>query len=214
MFCSECGFKCTENARFCGRCGASLASADQPEAQTAYQPVVQPAYQPVVQPLTLFMKPKTSFINYVFDVLDENGNLVYKAETQAQGMHYGAHICDAYGRELISIRHGSKAALVTMMFDVYRDGALIGHVNQKVEKARYVYDFPELGFFNESDTYACNLHISNDGYPAATAVKKKKSMTDKYTVTVNDSRDADVVLALIMIVQLSLMRSRRGNSRI
>jgi uncharacterized protein YxjI len=131
-----------------------------------------------------------------------------REEINAVGGYY------AYGRELISIRHGSKAALVTMMFDVYRDGALIGHVNQKVEKARYVYDFPELGFFNESDTYACNLNISKNGYPAATAVKKKKSMTDKYTVTVNDSRDADVVLALIMIVQLSLMRSRRGNSRI
>ena len=201
MFCHKCGNQCPDNTRFCMRCGAELMT----NAQNQYPSNNQPA----AQLMTLYMNPKNSFVNYVFDVVDDRGNLVYKAETQSQGMQYGAHICDAYGRELIGIRQGSKAALVTMMFELYQNGTLFGHVSQRVEKGRYVYDLPELGFYTESDTYACNLNMSKNGYPAATAFKKKSSMTDRYTVTVNDYRDAPLVLALIMIVQLAVMRSRR-----
>lgn len=214
MFCQNCGNQYEDGARFCAYCGAELSAAVPVYTQLAPESFGQARSQAAPCPVTLFMKPKASVINYIFDVVDENGNLLYKAETQAQGMHYGAHVCDAYGRELLSLRQGSKASLVTMMFELYRNGALIGHVNQRVEKMRYVYEIAELGIFTESDTYACNLNISRNGYPIAAVTKKKTSMTDKYTVTVNDPCDTELVLALVMVVQIAVMRSRRSNSRL
>ncbi len=197
MICPNCGNQCVDHAKFCARCGTKLTPA---------RPV---AAQPGIRPITLYLKPKNSFINYVFDVVDGNGNLIYKAQTQAQGSHYGAQICDAYGRELVGLRQGSKAALVSMLFELYQNGAVFGHVNQRIEKGRYVYDLPELGFFCDSDTYACDLQFYKNGVPAASATKKKTSATDQYTVTVNDYRDAVIVLAMLMIVQIAVMRSRR-----
>lgn len=50
MFCTECGNKLPDNARFCTKCGKALAqAAPQPAAQPMYQPAPQYAAQPVPQ---------------------------------------------------------------------------------------------------------------------------------------------------------------------
>lgn len=55
MFCTQCGNKVADNARFCTKCGKALAQSvaqptPQPAVQPAYQPALQYAPQPVMEP--------------------------------------------------------------------------------------------------------------------------------------------------------------------
>ncbi len=46
MFCSNCGNKLPDNAKFCTECGAKIASA---ESQPTQQPASAPAFEPVAE---------------------------------------------------------------------------------------------------------------------------------------------------------------------
>jgi len=50
MFCTNCGNKISDEAKFCPSCGARTDEPDTPATQPVMQPVTQPAQQPVTQP--------------------------------------------------------------------------------------------------------------------------------------------------------------------
>ena len=64
-YCPNCGFYCTDGAKFCGNCGGTIMPSQpaqpvaqpQPQVQTQPQPQPQPVYQQPVQPQPVYQQP-------------------------------------------------------------------------------------------------------------------------------------------------------------
>ena len=200
MYCTNCGTKNEDSFRFCKECGKPLKVDMQYASQQ----------NSFTAPIMLSMSPnKITFSGYSFDVTDSSGKIVYKAETMASGFFYKAHICDEAGNELLRIQQQAKATFVTLKFELYRGQQFIAHINQEIKGNRYVYDLPELGIFTEGDSYGIHLQITENGMAIATTSKKMTSFSDVYDITLNHPLRAEIVLAIIMVVQIVIGRSRR-----
>ena len=106
MFCTECGNKLPDNARFCTKCGKALAqAAPQPAAQPMYQPAPQYAAQPVIEPrkfdMTVTYPDGKADIGYI--LVSPTEIVVIKKSIFMRGMFgYLGHLLDK-GKESLRL---------------------------------------------------------------------------------------------------------------
>ncbi|MDO4748690.1 MAG: LURP-one-related family protein, partial [Eubacteriales bacterium] len=164
-------------------------------------------------PLKLYMNPKATFAGYNFNVVDANGNLLYKVESVGSMYLYKARICYPDGTEILRIEQSKKATWMTLKFEIYSGDRFITHINQEIRGTHYVYDVPELGLFIDGSNYAISMDVHRNNEIIAHVAKKVFSFGDTYELTVNNPADAHLMMAAVMVVQLCIGHARRRRRR-
>lgn len=221
MFCTKCGNKVEDTARFCSACGNPLMAAPPmpPQQPPMQQPPVQSApAQPAPQPDGIrrlyFSVNGVSFVNYKFIVRDAAGNDIYNAATETVSMvRYAAKLCDLANREIFMVEQQSKMTMMAMNFDMKVNGQVVSEILQIVKMTKYAFELPQLGISIDGDFIGHTYRFLRGGQLIGEVKRSMMSWGDAYEISFADPNLEHPLLAAVLAIELVTIAQRNNRRR-
>lgn len=178
-------------------------------------PVQNAAHQSSAVPIKLYMPSKASFVNYRFQVKDEQGNIKYTVCSGAQGFNgYKVTMLDLNQREVILVKQKSQATFTAVNFEGYINGQFVTDMMHKATFARYYYEMPQLGLKAVGDFIGCRYTVVDQADNVVARISKKvMAWGDDYEIDIADSRNELLILAITFAVQMMIVTIRHRRRR-
>lgn len=135
-----------------------------------------------------------------FDILDENGEVVYFAKSALFTFGRQYTVCDQKGSEVAYIRQRLLHLLPN--YDLEINGRTVATVQKQFSLfvKKYVI-LSEFGDFTvDGDIFAWEFEIRKDDHPVCFVSKQLMTFRDRYEVTVEDDFDEVFAISLVIIL--------------
>lgn len=148
------------------------------------------------------VKQKVFSLGDTFGIKDESGNDIFIARRQLFSFGKKLRIHDLSGKELCYI----EQRLFKFMpeYDIYIADRHVANVKKKF--ALFKNDFtilsPGAEYDVEGDFWAHEFNLYKDGRMVAAITKKYFSLSDTYSVEVDDGQDQITMLALAIVIDM------------
>lgn len=204
MICNNCNKEIQNGSRFCPYCGT-------PQGAAAPQAAPQP---PALTRLYMDAKGLNLF-NYTFEIKDEMGNLRYRAGTVSESMiAYTARIWYPDNSEALTVRQQKKMTLAAMNFDIVApNGALVTEALQNVKFASSEFFLPAFGITVSGDLMSLDFAFYRNNQMIGRVSKKFLSWGDSYELEFADKSLEQVLLAAVLVVEISIIAARQRRRR-
>ncbi len=160
---------------------------------------------------SLFTSTKVFTLHHHIDITDDNGRLVYEANTKFPSLHDRTDITDAAGRQvahidkkiltlhsrhMITMADGTYFELSRELFHLYKD----------------VMNIEGLGWQLRGNVFGLNFELYDDyGGIIAVIGQKMLSIHDKYCIDIYRPEFQDTVVAILITLQ-HMIRDRQNSS--
>ena len=135
------------------------------------------------------------------DVLDENGNLLYRVHSRALSIHDKTYIEDTSGNEVAYIH--AKAVSIHHVYYVELASGASFELHEELNHVKDVIDVEPIGWQLRGDSIIeFDFHVYDDQQrTVATAHRNVVSLHDIYDMDVLDESKADIVVAIFVIMR-------------
>ncbi|MCF0115016.1 MAG: LURP-one-related family protein [Erysipelotrichaceae bacterium] len=146
--------------------------------------------------MKLILKDKLLSLRGHFEVHDEEGNVVFKAEGKSM-FKEDLYIYDKEGKEVGSVKKSSK--LLSNKYEFYEGETLIGCIEGKFTllKPNYHLELKEWDDI-QGDASGYNYAITKGDTTIALLNEKPMSFTNRYIMEIADEKDALYVLMITL----------------
>jgi uncharacterized protein YxjI len=152
-----------------------------------------------------------SFVNYQFEVKDEQGNMRYTAKTVSERLTgYTLRVWYPNGAVAFTVQSKKKMTLMNLQFEmVLPDGGIVADILQKNKLRKYVYEVPQYNLLLEGDFISHKFDINQGGRRVGLVERKMMSWGDSYEIQFEDPAMEQIILAAALAVELGVIASRR-----
>lgn len=158
--------------------------------------------------MNLYLKQKIFSFRDKFNVYDSFGNVRYSAASEIISFGKKLHVYDTNGSEVIYIRQ----RLVTLLpkYEVSVLGGDCVEIVKDFTLFRHEYSIPEWGIKVHGDFFAHEYTVEQNGVAVAHMSKEWLSWGDTYGITIADSFNELVALAVILVIDCCMERKNNG----
>ncbi len=146
-----------------------------------------------------------------YDILDDQGNLVYKVIGQAFTIGHKLELHDAHGNELAKVNQ--RLFTFAPTYEIEANGKTVATVCKEpftLTQPRYAVDGPETRYEMVGDWINWEFTITADGVPVAQVNKQFAVLADKYNLLVMDGADVSAIVCLVIIMDEVVHRAHRS----
>jgi uncharacterized protein YxjI len=148
------------------------------------------------------IKQKFFSLSDSFSIKDEAGSDIYKAKRQILSFGKKLRIFDLADNELCYIEQ--KLFKFMPEYDIYINSRHIANIKKKFAllKNDFIITSPENDFYVEGNFIGYDFRIKKENMTVASISKKFLSLTDTYSVDIDDGQDQMTILALAIVIDM------------
>ena len=150
---------------------------------------------------SLFTSTKVFTLHHHIDITDNNGNIVYQAETQFPSIHDKTDITDAKGVHVAHIER-KLLTLHERHFISMADGTAFELSNELLHFIKDITNIEGLGWQLRGNILGLNFTILDEnGDTAAVIGQKMLSIHDKYCIDIYKPEHEHIIVAILVTLQ-------------
>ena len=160
---------------------------------------------------SLFTTTKVFTLHHHIDIVDENEQIVYQANTKFPSLHDKTDVIDAQGRQVAHIER-KILTLHQRHFVSMSNGTRFELSNELFHLIKDITNIEGLGWQLRGNILGLNFELYNqDGSVIAVIGQKMISLHDKYCVDIYHPEYEDIVVAILVTLQ-HMIKDREASS--
>lgn len=145
-----------------------------------------------------------------YDILDENGKIVYIVKGKLSWGHC-LKVFNARGNELGMVKE--KVITLLPKFEIYENGQKLGFISRELTLLKPIYHFDYNGWRIQGNFVEWNYTICDySGIVVATISKQLLHFTDTYVLDIKNPKDALYVLMFVLAIDAEKCTRDKMNS--
>lgn len=148
--------------------------------------------------MKFFVKQKIFTIGEKYEIYDEAGIVRYYVDGAVFSFGEKFKLYDEHGNMLYQLNQ----ELFTWMpkFNLIKDGQVVASMKKKFTFFKPEYEIEQLGWQVKGDLWSHDFQIYNEDELVASIKKEWFTLGDCYQFDINDSKNAELVLAVILMI--------------
>ena len=145
-----------------------------------------------------FVKQKIFTLGEKFEIYDESAIVRYRVEGAIFSFGEKFKLYDESGNLLYQVNQ----ELLTWMpkFNLIKDGQVVASIKKKFTMWKSEYEIEQLGWYVKGDLWSHDFQIYDGSNVIATIKKEWFTLGDCYEFDINDNKNVELVLAVILMI--------------